>query len=54
LQKLICFVLEIENNMAKMIQAIAEDAFGFAPMLFNRDWFELMQPLPDENCPAQG
>jgi hypothetical protein len=45
-------VLEVEHNIAKMIQAIAEDTFSFAPMLFNRDRFALMEPLSDEDCPA--
>ena len=45
--------IEVEQDLAEIIQACAKDALGFAPMLFNWDGMLFPDPFPDSMRPAE-
>jgi hypothetical protein len=53
LKKVSLIVFKIKEYMTQVIEAITKNALGFAPVLFNFDWFLLMKPFTSATCPTQ-
>jgi bifunctional ADP-heptose synthase (sugar kinase/adenylyltransferase) len=43
-QEFIHFLFQVKHDVSQMVEAIAQDAFGFAPMLVELERLDLIEP----------